>query len=166
MTQKYFAHDATPALRRYAIRLTRDAGRADDLVQDTWTCVLARKRKCEIENPQGYMLSVMHNLFIDGMRKHRPKPDQVPLDEVELPSPEASAGLRLTCAEIMGTIDKLPKVYGDVLIRHACQGQSYEEIATSLGIPQGTVMSRIARARQKLCAILNLDQSTGLWDDL
>lgn len=155
-----------PALKRYALRLTKDPGRAEDLVQDTYMSWLSRKASAKtVEKPDSYMMSVMHNLFIDTVRKAQPFARPISLDDVEPVAPDASQSLKLTCRETMAAIGKLPADYADVLIRHACHGQSYAQIAAESGIPIGTVMSRIARARAALCNALHLEDARALLED-
>jgi RNA polymerase sigma-70 factor (ECF subfamily) len=79
----------SPALKRYALRLTRDEGRAEDLVQDTYMTMLSRKTTHSIKKEGPYMMSVMHNLFIDETRRQKPETRPVPLDDIEPVSMEA-----------------------------------------------------------------------------
>ena len=154
------------ALKRYALYLTRDTSRAEDLVQDTYMKVLARsERACDIDSTRSYMMSVMHNVFIDGVRKPETHTGPVPLDDVEPVAVEASQHLKVTCRETMDAMARLPRAHREVLTRHACLGQSYQEIASALGIPMGTVMSRIARARMALCQRMGVGNGLGLLEE-
>lgn len=166
-TQDHRNFDAiNPALKRYALRLTHDEARAEDLVQDTYMSMLTRsKPEAEIKKPGPYMMSIMHNLFIDDVRRAKPHKSAVPLDDVEPVATEASQTLRLSCQETMEAIDHLSDDLREVLLRHACQGQSYAEISKALDIPMGTVMSRIARARAALCQAMGLDSVMALLED-
>lgn len=155
-----------PALKRYALRLTRDEGRAEDLLQDTYMSMLSRREDAtRVNKPGPYMMSIMHNLFIDETRRTKPDTSPVPLDDIEPVSADASPTLKITCQETMAAIADLPADYRVVLQRHACQGQSYGEISKALGIPIGTVMSRIARARAALCRALELENGVALLED-
>jgi len=154
-----------PALKRYALSLTRDPIRADDLVQDTYMSMLTRSKSATpIETQASYMMSVMHNLFIDETRRQNSRGPQMPLEDFEPVAQTASQGLHLTCQETLEAITQLSPGYREVLSRHACQGQSYEEIGEALNIPIGTVMSRISRAREALCTALDLEEGHHLWD--
>lgn len=160
MTLRSDYKDHVPALERYALSLTKDSTAAEDLVQDTLMRMLTRKGEADqLHNSCGYMISVMHNLFIDRTRRREPA-TTLPIEDVEPVAPDASQSLKLTCRETLTAIGRLPPDYADVLIRHACDGQSYTQIAKELGVPTGTVMSRINRARLALCDILELDRKT------
>jgi len=155
-----------PALKRYALRLTHDEARAEDLVQDTYMSMLTRsKPEAEIKKPGPYMMSIMHNLFIDDVRRTKPDKTAVPLEDVEPVATEASQTLRLTCQETMKAMEQLSDDLREVLDRHACQGQSYTEISKALDIPMGTVMSRIARARAALCQAMDLESVMTVLED-
>jgi len=160
MTLHTSLEDHAPTLKRYALRLTKDRSAAEDLVQDTFIRMLARK-PCERQpdNYCGYMISVMHNLFVDGTRR-KDFGTTLPIDDVEPIAPDAPQSLKLTCAETLEAIAKLPPDYREVLTRHACDGQSYGQIAKDLDLAPGTVMSRINRARIALCERLHLDRKT------
>ncbi len=155
------------ALKRYALYLTKDASRAEDLVQDTYMSVLARRKRAQqpIAHPGRYMMSIMHNLFIDTVRRPGADTGPVSLDDVEPVAFEASQHLKVTCRETMDALAKLPRDHREVLTRHACLGQSYEEISTALNIPMGTVMSRIARARATLCQSMGVGNVLSLLEE-
>lgn len=160
MTLHTSLEDHAPTLKRYALRLTKDTAAAEDLVQDTFIRMLARKPCAQQpENSCSYMISVMHNLFVDGTRR-KDFATTLPIEDVEPIAPDAPQSLKLTCAETLEAIAKLPPDYRDVLTRHACEGQSYGQIAEDLDLPLGTVMSRINRARIALCDHLHLDRKT------
>lgn len=159
--------DVQPTLKRYALKLTRDEGRAEDLVQDTYMSMLSKAdRAGPIKQPCRYMMSVMHNLFIDQIRREKRMDGVVPLEDVNAASHEASVGLKLTCRETLGAMAGLSPELRAVLIRHGCQGQSYDEIAREMDIPIGTVMSRMARARAALCARMGVRRGCKILDEI
>lgn len=140
------------ALRRYARTLTRDAGTAEDLVQDT--LLAAHERRSEL-NParsiRGWLFAVLHNRFIDGIRRSRRESERLEtLAEhsatVQPPGPELAAYLQ----QISERFDALPDGQRAVLHLVAVEGLSYRETADALNIPVGTVMSRLNRARATL----------------
>lgn len=139
------------ALRRYARTLTRDAGNADDLVQDT--LLAAHERRSELNPAQsirGWLFAVLHNRFIDGVRRSRRESERLETmagqGSLAPSSPELSAYLR----QIGERFDALPEAQRTVLHLIAVEGFSYQEAADTLKIPVGTVMSRLNRARATL----------------
>lgn len=140
-----------PALTRFAISLTRNSDAANDLVQDTVMKVLTRDPDAEhVENVKSYLMSTLHNLFIDSTRRGKRMSNHMPIDDFDAASNDAPQNLILTAKEVVNVIEKMPSDVADVLMRHARDGQSYAEIADDLGVPVGTVMSRISRARDAL----------------
>ena len=143
-----------PRLRRYARALVGDRIAADDLVQDTleraWSKLHLYRRGTDL---RAWLFTVMHNVYVNQVRASRPT---VPLDEG---MPEAvqpareSDGLMLRDLDL--SIRRLPPEQREVLLLVALEDMSYDETAGALGIPIGTVMSRLSRAREKLRAMLS-----------
>ncbi len=143
-----------PRLRRYARALTGQAARADDLVQDTLERALAKWRFWQRErNLRPWLFAIMHNLHVDQCRMERIeyRPDDE-LPEV-VQRAEQQDGLELR--DLDRALDLLPLEQREVLLLVALEELSYADVAIALGIPQGTVMSRLARARTRLQQILN-----------
>jgi len=143
-----------PRLRRYARALVGDRVAADDLVQDTleraWAKLHLYRRGTDL---RAWLFTVMHNVFVNQRRAARPT---APIDEAmpELAqAPRETDGLVLRDLEL--AIRRLPVEQREVLLLVALEDMSYEEAAGALGIPIGTVMSRLARAREKLRAMLS-----------
>lgn len=138
-----------PALRRYARLLTGDATRADDLVQDT----LERAcRKWALWRPSGslrsWLLAIMHNLHLNQRRDWQLDDEHALLDDLpETPAPLAPAGERL---DLERALAALPPGQRAVLLLVAVEEYSYAEAAAILGLPIGTVMSRLHRGREAL----------------
>jgi len=138
-----------PALRRYARLLTGDATRADDLVQDT----LERAcRKWALWRPgtalRSWLLSIMHNLHLNQLRDWHLDDGHAVLDELpEPPDPGAPAGERL---DLERALAALPTAQRAVMLLVAVEEYSYAEAADILGVPVGTVMSRLHRGREAL----------------
>ncbi|WP_161860715.1 RNA polymerase sigma factor [Algicella marina] len=145
--------DHQPVLYRYALSLTRAKAQADDLVQETFSRALqARQKGNEIRNPRAYLMRMLHNLHIDGVRGR--KLDGEPEEE------EAVAGgqeMQLTVQEVLAALESLPKSQRDLLWQVAVDGASYAEAANALGVPEGTVTSRLSRARSALKLRLGWD---------
>jgi RNA polymerase sigma-70 factor (ECF subfamily) len=139
-----------PALRRYARLLTGDAARADDLVQDTLerACV-----KWSLWQPgsllRSWLLSLMHNLHRNHVRDWRHDDGHAELDAQNEPThdPTAQTGARLDLEQALAT---LPLAMREVLLLVTVEEYSYAETAQLLGVPVGTVMSRLHRARERL----------------
>jgi RNA polymerase sigma-70 factor (ECF subfamily) len=143
-----------PRLRRYARALAGERMAADDLVQDTleraWSKLHLYRRGTDL---RAWLFTVMHNVYVNQVRAARPT---VPLDE-EMPETfqpaRESDGLMLRDLDV--SIRKLPPDQREVLLLVALEDMSYDETASTLGIPIGTVMSRLSRAREKLRAMLS-----------
>lgn len=143
-----------PRLRRYARALAGERVAADDLVQDTleraWSKLHLYRRGTDL---RAWLFTVMHNVFVNQRRALRAT---APLDEemAELAQPaRESDGLVLR--DLDAAIRRLPPDQREVLLLVALEEMSYEETAGALGIPVGTVMSRLARAREKLRSMLS-----------
>lgn len=138
-----------PALRRYARLLTGDATRADDLVQDT----LERAcRKWSLWRPgtalRPWLLSVMHNLHLNQLRDWHLDDGHALLDDLPEPlDPSAPAGDRL---DLERALAALPPGQRAVMLLVVVEEYTYAEAAEILGLPVGTVMSRLHRGREAL----------------
>lgn len=143
-----------PRLRRYARALTGDRSRADDLVQDTleraWGKLHLWRRGSDM---RAWMFSIMHNTFINHIRKKQL--DAVSMDDEALEIPtRATQEDALQMRDLTSAIDKLPYEYREVILLIGLEQMSYEEVAQVLGIPLGTVMSRLSRGRERLRNIM------------
>jgi len=138
-----------PRLRRYARALVGDRAASDDLVQDTleraWTKLHLYRRGTDL---RAWLFTVMHNVHVNRVRAMRPT-DPLDDDMPEL-AQRATQGDALVVRDLDRAISALPVAQREVLLLVALEDLSYEETARVLGIPIGTVMSRLARAREKL----------------
>jgi RNA polymerase sigma-70 factor (ECF subfamily) len=125
---------------------------AEDLVQETYTRVLARPRMLRREDDLGYLLRALRNTFLLQQRTRSRRPREAPmLEDFEVSSPrERSAQDVVETKEVFAAIAALPDDFRDVLVAVDVTGLSYEETAATLKIPVGTVMSRLYRARQQV----------------
>lgn len=144
-----------PALRRYAYALLRDHDAADDLVQDCLERALSRwTRRREDLELRPWLFAVLHNLHVDGWRAERRRGTSVALDDdtggTAIGGPDGALELRDTLA----ALDLLPADQKSLLLLVGVEDLSYQEAARVLGVPLGTVMSRLARGRQRLRSIL------------
>lgn len=144
-----------PALRRYARALTRNADRADDLVQDCLERAIRKRRLWAPSAPlRAWLFKILLNLYRNDARHQRRRGDHVAIDtllvEPSVPAPQPG---RIALAEMARAIDQLAEEQRQALLLVVLGGSSYEEAAISLGIPTGTLMSRLSRARTALRAL-------------
>jgi RNA polymerase sigma-70 factor, ECF subfamily len=145
--------DHLDRLYRAAWALAGSREDAEDLVQETYSRVLARPRLLRNEDDLGYLLRTLRNTFLnrrrDESRRLRPGPLPDQLDLIADPAarrPEQA----LEAAELYAAIAALPDDFRDVLVAVDVAGLSYREAAAALRIREGTVMSRLYRARQQV----------------
>jgi RNA polymerase sigma factor (sigma-70 family) len=148
-----------PALRRYARALTGEAWAADDLVQDTLERACAKWRLWSVGTDlRAWLFTIMHNVYLNQVRAASPRAT-VDVDELaqELRAPQAEPGLML---DLQRCLLQLPQDQRAVLLLAALEDFSYDEIAKVLGIPAGTVMSRLSRARARLAELMDGQPAT------
>lgn len=146
-----------PRLRRYARALTGDRPRADDLVQDTLERAIT---KWSLWRPgtdlRAWMFTIMHNVFVNQAR--RSNRDAVSTDPAVIAELDLADGaVADTLVQLNGierALGQLPDEQREVLLLVALEGLSYDEVAHTLGVPAGTVMSRLSRARARLANLL------------
>ena len=138
-----------PRLRRYARALVGDRATADDLVQDTleraWAKLHLYRRGTDL---RAWLFTVMHNVHVNRVRATR-LTDTLD-DEMPELAQRAPQGDALLVRDLDRAIARLPAEQRAVLLLVTLEEMSYEEVARALGIPIGTVMSRLSRAREKL----------------
>ncbi len=150
---------AIPRLRRYARVLTGDAASADDLVQEALARAWEKRRLWRAGSDlRAWLFTVMHNVFVNERALARREGQHVSLDGTDeaheawqvpvRPTQHARAEL----LELVQHVGRLPVDQREVLLLAVVEELRYEEIATLLSIPIGTVMSRLGRAREKLRA--------------
>jgi RNA polymerase sigma-70 factor, ECF subfamily len=142
-----------PALRRYAAALLRNRDDADDLVHDCLVRALDKLHtRREDADVRAWLFAIMHNLFISQLRRAKARPAGEPLDETH----EAALSLRpdqessLQWRDLIRGLNALPVEQRSVILLVSVEDLSYADAATVLGIPVGTVMSRLARGRERL----------------
>jgi len=143
-----------PSLRRYARMLTRDAAHAEDLVHDALVRACERRGTFRAgANLRAWLLSILHNTFVDGTRRRkaelRREAEASQLVATTVPAGQEST-VRLQ--QISRAFLTLPDEQRAVLHLVAVEGLPYCEAANALGIPVGTLMSRLGRARAALRA--------------
>jgi RNA polymerase sigma-70 factor (ECF subfamily) len=148
---------ALPRLRRYARVLTGDVNRADDLVQDTLARAWEKRRLWHVGSDlRAWLFTIMHNVHANQFSLRRRRLLEVSLDgdegttcAREIPV-QARQFDRVELAEVLAQIGNFPVEQREVLRLAAVEELRYEDIARVQGVPIGTVMSRLSRAREKL----------------
>ena len=145
-----------PASRRYAMALCGNPEIADDLVQDGIERALSRAPSLlEPERLGAWLRSVVHNLFIDELRRRRVRGVRVDVAQMENHLALSTAPTdRLTTNDVGKAMAGLSIEHRQILVLAGVEELTYQEIAEELGVPLGTVMSRLARARAALRAAL------------
>jgi RNA polymerase sigma-70 factor (ECF subfamily) len=146
-------------LYRIARRLTRDEASAEDLVQETMLRAFRSASSFDLKEfgIRPWLVRILRNLHNTRYKqdKHEPVADDQLLASVEAqePVPISGPGSELwenVDQQLMHAVESLPAEYQEVLMLWAIEEMSYQEIASALEVPIGTVMSRLFRARQKL----------------
>ncbi|HEX7642065.1 MAG TPA: RNA polymerase sigma factor [Burkholderiaceae bacterium] len=136
-----------PRLRRYARALTGSRSDADDLVQDTvergWSRLSLWRHGSDM---RAWLFSIMHNLHADRFRRTQPVLEELDDDMPQHSVPAPALDMR----DLESCLRRLPDEQREVLLLVALEDMRYEDVATTLGIPVGTVMSRLSRGREKL----------------
>ena len=140
-----------PALRRYARALARDADIADDLVQDTLVRALRSERLFLGGDVRSWLYTILTNLNKNRRRSLARRPQFMPLHDN---NPDAS-GTEAEGRDIARALSTLVEEQRSVLLLVMLEGLSYREVADIQGVPIGTVMSRLARARAHVKASLD-----------
>ena len=143
-----------PRLRRYARALVGNRDDADDLVQDTLERAWVKSAMWRgVTDMRAWLFGIMHNLHVDGVR--RPKLHTVVLDEDTPEIPVSSTqGDRLAVLDLQAALERLPVEQREIVLLIALEDLSYAEVATTLGIPIGSVMSRLSRGRERLRSLM------------
>ena len=152
------------SLNRYAQSLTRDWSRADDLVQDTVVRALMKAHLFRHDtNLRGWLVTIMHNQHINAARRFFCDPMMVPEEALDTIGCDETQTTPIELHEIRRGVERLPSTQRQALLLHCVQGLKYEEVAAKLGLPLGTVQSRISRARASLrVMIAKPDSGLGL----
>ncbi len=144
-----------PGLRRYARALTGDTWAADDLVQDTLERACVKWRLWTVGTDlRAWLFTVMHNLYLNGRRSARPHLAAVPIDELDVEPAAATRSLDAVI-DLDRCLMQLPDEQRAVLLLVTLEDMGYEETAKVLGVPVGTVMSRLSRARSRLRELMD-----------
>ena len=141
-----------PALRRYARALTRDAETADDLVQDTLVRALRSEHLFHGGDIRSWLYTILTNLNRNRLRSLARRPALTPIEDNDAPT---ASGPEAGGRDIERALAALVEDQRVALLLVVLEGLSYREVAEVQGVPIGTVMSRLARARAQIKAYLD-----------
>jgi RNA polymerase sigma-70 factor (ECF subfamily) len=142
---------AIPALRRYARALTRNADTADDIVQDTVVRALRSEHLFHEGDVRAWLYTILTNLNRNRLRSLSRRPVIMPLKDSDAASIGPDSGTR----DIGRALDDLAEDQREALLLVVLEGLTYRDVAEVQGVPIGTVMSRLARARMQIRAFLD-----------
>jgi len=154
----------------YAMVLTRNPAEAADLVQETYVRALKAKESLRpSSNVKSWLFTILRNIWLNQLRHERTAPQIVELEADEsiankltetAKDPHGQYVSKMEQEKVRNAIQQLPAEFREIIILREYEELSYQEIATVLDCPAGTVMSRLARARSKLRVLLSVnDQS-------
>lgn len=154
-----------PRLRRYARALLKDAAAADDLVQD---CVERALDRIHLfrdgTNLRAWLFTIMHNTHVNALKRLNRRTDTQPLDPAienrHAAPPTQDQGLAIR--DLEAALARLAAEQREVVLLIGLEGMSYKETAEIVGVPVGTVMSRLARGRERLRRLMDPESARGL----
>ena len=150
-----------PNLRRYARALVGDRDGADDLVQDTLERAVRKFHLWRPGDLRAWLFSIMHNVFVNQLKARKIAPE-VEIDENALAAPIPTA-TSLDVLDLERALLALAPEQREVVLLVALEDMTYADVSRALGIPIGTVMSRLSRGREKLRRAMNGEaQRSGL----
>lgn len=154
------------ALYGYALALTRNTTEAEDLVQDTYLRAASAAQRPDVHsNLKSWLFVIMRNAWLNEVRHKNSGPTFVDLDtsgptvDQLQESPHVVYLRKLEREQVQQAIDSLPDAYREIIVLRDIEGFTYQEIATVLDCPAGTVMSRLGRARGRLRKMLSTRQT-------
>jgi RNA polymerase sigma-70 factor (ECF subfamily) len=153
-------------LYSYALLLTRNYAEAEDLVQETYVrAIQAIGRLRPESNMKGWLFTILRNAWLNHLRELRHGPQMVCIevdngvaDRVVEPSTDSHDLYvnKLEAEQVRAAIRELPVDFREIILLREYEDLSYQEIASAMDCPVGTVMSRLARARAKLRELLSI----------
>ena len=147
-----------PNLRRYARALVGDREGADDLVQDTLERAVRKFHLWRPGDLRAWLFSIMHNVFVNQLKARRIAPE-VDIDEASIAAPIPSV-TAIDVGDVERALCVLAPEQREVLLLVALEDMTYADVSRALGIPIGTVMSRLSRGRERLRRVMNGDPVT------
>ena len=153
-----------PRLRRYARALTRDVVRADDLVQ---SCLARAVAKQHLWQPgtdlRAWLFTILHNQHVNEVRRSAREGNNVSIDDAApMLTTQSNAFDAVQLRDLERAIAKLPVEQSQVILLIGLEGMRYDEVAVLLGVPIGTVRSRLSRGRDQLRQLMGMgDEISG-----
>ena len=145
-----------PRLRRHALYLSYNHADADDLVQDCLEAALSKR--ASLQDPaklRSWLFSILNNFFLMRLRSEARRGQTLQIEDfADSLAASASSDDRQLARDLARAMGKLSAEHRQILLLLNVEGYGYQEVADTLGIPIGTVMSRLARARRRLRALL------------
>src|SRR5438309_11047949 len=147
-----------PRLRRYARALTRDVSRADDLVQSCLTRAVAKQHLWQPGTDlRAWLFTILHNQHVNDVRRSVREGVNVAVEEMApVLTVQSNAIDVLQLRDLEAAIGKLPQEQRQVILLVGLEGMRYEEVALILGVPVGTVRSRLSRGRDQLRRLMDM----------
>jgi RNA polymerase sigma-70 factor, ECF subfamily len=149
----------------YAMAITRNRADAEDLVQETYVRAIRRKGSLPPgSDVKRWLFTILRNIHLNQLRKQRTAPNGVEIHAAEstarisvepLRDPLATYVSKTEREKVTGAVQQLPSEFREIVVLREFEDLSYQEIASILDCPVGTVMSRLARARSKLRTLLS-----------
>jgi RNA polymerase sigma-70 factor, ECF subfamily len=148
-----------PRLRRYARALTRDVVRADDLVQNCLARALAKRHLWQPGTDlRAWLFTILHNQHVNDVRRSVRDANSVSIDEIAPTLTTYSNAIpNLELRDLEAALAKLPQEQRQVILLVGLEGMPYEEVASILRVPVGTVRSRLSRGREQLRMLMGMD---------
>jgi RNA polymerase sigma-70 factor, ECF subfamily len=147
-----------PRLRRYARALARDVVRADDLVQSCLTRAIAKQHLWQPGTDlRAWLFTILHNQHVNDVRRSAREGNKVEFTEAPQLTVQSNAIASLELRDLETALGKLPPEQRQVILLVGLEGLAYEECATILQVPVGTVRSRLSRGRDQLRQLMGVE---------
>lgn len=149
-----------PRLRRYARALTRDASRADDLVQSCLVRAVAKQHLWQVGTDlRAWLFTILHNQHVNDVRRAVREGVSVAVEDVApILTVQSNAAAALQLRDLERAIALLPEEQRQVILLVGLEGMRYEDVAAILDIPIGTVRSRLSRGREMLRKLMEMNE--------
>ena len=151
-----------PRLRRYARALTRDINRADDLVQSCLMRAVAKQHLWERgTNLRAWLFTILHNQHVNEVRRSVREGNTVELEEAPQLTVQSNAMHALELRDLERALAQISIEQREVILLVGLEGMAYEDAASVLNVPVGTVRSRLSRGRDELRHLMGMKEQAG-----